>query len=159
MSRSDEEIVDELDLRLGYSIGWAGPKPLPVLPVKQIPIIGESEYVNKFASVSREIQAILDAERVDGSPRLVFRYSYEDKVPVEEDVTILRKADDSLKKLTLYLRNYLPAIERPFLMITEGDVLRATTLYVVHPINLALNAKYKDSPIYCLSENTVDVAI
>ena len=35
MSRSDEEIVDELDLRLGYFIGWAGPKPLPVLPVKQ----------------------------------------------------------------------------------------------------------------------------
>ena len=33
------------------------PKPLPVLPVKQIPIMGESEYVNKFASVSQGIQA------------------------------------------------------------------------------------------------------
>jgi hypothetical protein len=51
MSRSDEEIIDELDVRLGYRMGW--PKPLPVLPVKQIPIIGESEYVDKFASVSR----------------------------------------------------------------------------------------------------------
>jgi hypothetical protein len=66
-----------------------------------------------------------------------------------------QKADDSLKKLAVYLRNYLPAVERPFLMETEGDVLRATTLYVVHPINLALNAKYRDTPIYCLSEKGV----
>ena len=87
MSRSDEEIIDEIDVRLGYRMGW--PKPLPVLPVKQVPVVGESEYVDKFASVSRGIQAILDAERIDGSPRLVFRYSYEDKAPSEEDVTIL----------------------------------------------------------------------
>jgi hypothetical protein len=63
-----------------------------------------------------------------------------------------QKADDSLKKLAVYLRNYLPAVERPFLMETEGDVLRATTLYVVHPINLALNAKYRDTPIYCVAK-------
>jgi len=31
--------------------------------------------------------------------------------------------------------------------------LRATTLYVTHPINLALNAKYPKTPIYCFSEN------
>lgn len=61
-------------------------------------------------------------------------------------------ADDILKKLALSLRNPLPAVERPFLMSTEGDVLRATTLYVIHPINQALNAKY-DKKIYCLSEN------
>jgi len=64
-----------------------------------------------------------------------------------------RKADDILRNLASFLETSLPAIERPFLMVTEGDVLRATTLYVVHPINLALNAKYRDTPIYCLAEN------
>jgi hypothetical protein len=51
------------------------------------------------------------------------------------------------------LRSSLPAVERPILMLTEGDVLRATTLYVTHPINLALNAEYPKAPIYCFSEN------
>lgn len=64
-----------------------------------------------------------------------------------------QKASDTLKKLASSLRNPLPAVERPFRMLTEGDVLRATTLYVTHPINQALNAKYKNTPIYCLSEN------
>ncbi|OCK98782.1 uncharacterized protein K441DRAFT_693517 [Cenococcum geophilum 1.58] len=68
-------------------------------------------------------------------------------------ISYAQKADDILKKLASSLRSPLPAIERPFLMITEGDVLRATTLYVVHPINQALNAKYRNTPIYCLAEN------
>ena len=38
-------------------------------------------------------------------------------------------------------------------MITEGDILRATMLYIVHLINQALNAKYRNTPIYYLSEN------
>jgi hypothetical protein len=87
MSRSDQEIIDELDVRLPYRMGW--PKPLPVLPVRQTPILGETEYAAKFSSVARGFQAILDAERIHGSPRLVFRHSYEEKVPSEEDVTIL----------------------------------------------------------------------
>jgi hypothetical protein len=60
--------------------------------VKQIPIMDESRYVDDFASVSRGIQTILDAERIEyrfGSPRLVFRHSYENKVPTEEDITFL----------------------------------------------------------------------
>lgn len=61
-----------------------------------------------------------------------------------------QKASDTLKKLASSLRNPLPAVERPFRMLTEGDVLRATTLYVTHPINQALNAKYKNTP-YLLS--------
>jgi hypothetical protein len=64
-------------------------------------------------------------------------------------ISYARRADDILGNLAPFLQNSLPAIERPFLMITEGDVLRATTLYVVHPINLALNAKYRNTPIYC----------
>jgi hypothetical protein len=67
-----------------------------------------------------------------------------------------QKASETLKKLALAssLRNSLPAVERPFLMSTEADVLRATTLYLTHPINQALNAKYENK-IYCLSENVM----
>jgi hypothetical protein len=38
MSRSDEEIIDEVDLRLGYRMGW--PRPLPVLPRETNPYYG-----------------------------------------------------------------------------------------------------------------------
>ena len=72
----------------------------------------------------------------------------------QDPISYDQKADEILKTLALALRSSLPAVERPFLMITEGDVLRATTLYVVHPINQALNAKYRDTPIYCLAESS-----
>lgn len=72
----------------------------------------------------------------------------------QDPISYDQKADNVLKTLASALQSSLPAVERPFLMITEGDVLRATTLYLLHPINLALNAKYEDTPIYCLSEDS-----
>ncbi|KAN0075795.1 hypothetical protein V8E54_007065 [Elaphomyces granulatus] len=90
-SRSDEEVIDELDLRLPYRMGWL--RSLPVLPVQQTPVVDVSTYVQDHASVYRRIQTnICDAERVKyrfGSPRLVFRYSYDDEIPSAEDVTLL----------------------------------------------------------------------
>jgi len=67
-----------------------------------------------------------------------------------------QNADGILEKLASFLESSLPTIEDPFLVITEGDVLRATTLYLVHPINLALNARYGNTPIHCLAENSKD---
>ena len=61
-------------------------------------------------------------------------------------------ANDILKsvRLSAPLQTHLPSLEKPYMTKTEGDVLRATTLY---PIHQALNAIYKDNPIHCFSEN------
>lgn len=62
MSRSDEEILDEVDLRLAYRIGW--PEPLPVLPVRLTRIFDEAEFISDFEDVKRAIRTICDSERV-----------------------------------------------------------------------------------------------
>jgi hypothetical protein len=59
---------------------------------KVIPSPIHTCFLLDFASVSRGIQTILDAFGVEyrlGSPHLVFRQSYENKVPAEEDITFL----------------------------------------------------------------------
>jgi len=51
------------------------------------------------------------------------------------------------------LQAYLPVLERPFQIFTEADVVRAATLYILHPINEALNARHQNR-IHCRSEST-----
>jgi hypothetical protein len=113
MSQSDKEVLDELDLRLPYRMGW--PRPLPVLPVQQTPVVDVSEYMHNHASVYRGIQTICDAQRVlyrFGSPRLVFRHSHNDEVPSTEDLTLLLDCElgaiswiNAVKEVRKYLCN------------------------------------------------------
>lgn len=89
MSRSDEEVIEELDSRLDYRIGW--PKPLPVLPAKLTWIHDQSTYLEGAETVRKTIQNICIANRIAlelGSPHLAFRYHY-DKTPTAEDITII----------------------------------------------------------------------
>lgn len=51
------------------------------------------------------------------------------------------------------MNSRLPAVERSFHMNTEADVVRATTLYVLHPINQAINAMYGNA-ICCFAEHS-----
>ena len=53
------------------------------------------------------------------------------------------------------LNTCVPAAELPFHMGTEGDVVRATTLYLLHPINQALNVRF-GSRIICAAEDRGD---
>jgi hypothetical protein len=69
--------------------------------------------------------------------------------PVENYIT---RADAELQQDGDRLQAYLPVVESPFMIFTEADVVRAATLYVLHPINEALNARYQDG-IYCRSES------
>jgi hypothetical protein len=43
-------------------------------------------------------------------------------------------------------------VETPFTIFTEADVFRAATLYILHPINEALNARYENRTL-CRSES------
>lgn len=88
LSRSDEEILDEIDDSVPYRMGW--PRPLPVAPVKTVPILDEGRYVSDFGEVKKKIWTILDAARVPCmfSPFLAFR-SIESCEPTEDDITIV----------------------------------------------------------------------
>lgn len=64
-------------------------------------------------------------------------------------------ADDALKdgKVRTQTENaYLPAIEQTFYLFTEGDVVRAAALYLLHPVNVALAAIFPRRSIYCSAE-------
>ena len=51
------------------------------------------------------------------------------------------------------LHTRTPAIERPFVMKTEADVIRAGTLYVLHSVNQAVNAQFTVPTICCATED------
>ena len=61
-------------------------------------------------------------------------------------------ADASLEQYQERLQTHLPAVERPFLIFSEADVVRAAALYMLHPINEALNA-CSPRQIFCRSES------
>jgi hypothetical protein len=50
----------------------------------------------------------------------------------------------------LLLTTYLPGVEGSIFLRTEGDVVHAVTLYLLHPVNMALGAM--GGSIYCQSE-------
>ena len=53
------------------------------------------------------------------------------------------------------LHTYVPAIERPFQFQTEADVVRATTLYLVHSVNQAINVRFNNI-VLCAAEDRAD---
>jgi hypothetical protein len=68
--------------------------------------------------------------------------------PVENYIT---RADIELEHDQPRLEAFLPVTEVPFTICNEADVVRAATLYILHPINEALNSRYENK-IYCRSE-------
>ena len=54
--------------------------------------------------------------------------------------------------------SHIPATERPFLMYKEADVVRATILYLVHPVNLAINQIF-GTTVFCVSEDQRDQSL
>jgi len=50
----------------------------------------------------------------------------------------------------LLLTTYLPGVEGSIFLRTEGDVVHAVTLYLLHPVSMALGAM--GGSIYCQSE-------
>ena len=50
------------------------------------------------------------------------------------------------------VQTLIPAIERPFWMQTEADVIRATTLYFLHSINQTINTRFRET-IFCAAED------
>jgi len=52
------------------------------------------------------------------------------------------------------LRHRLPQLEKTHLLHTEGDVVRAAELYLLHPLNVVLSKLVKNGHLYCRSEQT-----
>ena len=50
------------------------------------------------------------------------------------------------------VQTLVSAIERPFWMQTEADVVRATTLYFLHSVNQAINVRFRER-IFCAAED------
>lgn len=138
MSRSDEEMLDELDLRLDYRVGW--PKPLPVLPIRLTPILDVTEYIVDFSAASRQIRSICGVERVTygfDSPRLVYCHRY-DCLPTEEDVTIVMDCrvgqtpwTNTLKEVRKYLAREDIQYRIEFTLISESPHPRLTRSYLI----------------------------
>lgn len=55
-----------------------------------------------------------------------------------------------LPRIQFRLNTQLPAVEHSIYLRTEGDVIRAVNLYLVHPVNMALQAIR--SSVFCRSE-------
>lgn len=51
-------------------------------------------------------------------------------------------------------KQYAPAEERSFCIQTEGDVVRASALYLLHPVNMVLEAMFPDDNIRCFAEDS-----
>lgn len=92
-SRTDKEILTEIDDSLRYHIGW--PRPLPVSPVRMEVILNdEARYIPAYnKDVKPRIRAILDAVRVPcmfQSPFLAFRATHsQEESATEGNLTIV----------------------------------------------------------------------
>ncbi len=58
---------------------------------------------------------------------------------------------DKNERILRHLDSYLPAVEPTFLLRVEADVVRASVLYLLHPINFALRSLSIEQ-LFCLSE-------
>lgn len=67
-------------------------------------------------------------------------------------VVYLNMAAAALSRFHLHHTIQLPAVEDSIYLGTEGDVVRAVSLYLIHPVNMALQAT--GSSISCRSELT-----
>lgn len=52
------------------------------------------------------------------------------------------------------LRQRMPQLETGHFLSTEGDVLRASNLYLLHPVNIAVNSLITNGHLYCTSEQS-----
>lgn len=88
LSRSDEEIFDEIDERVPYRLGW--PLPLHMPPVRTISTQDDNKHIPDFDSVKQEIRTILDSSRVTlhYDPFIGFRSS-KGQEPTEDDLTVV----------------------------------------------------------------------
>lgn len=88
LSRSDEEILDEIDARVDHRMGW--PKPLPVLPLNLITIYDEAKYIPNLGEVREAIRNILDTQRIAWYDRFYLAYHHPFGTrPTESDITYI----------------------------------------------------------------------
>ncbi|PGH08475.1 hypothetical protein AJ79_05964 [Helicocarpus griseus UAMH5409] len=87
-SRSDEEIIEEIDYRLNHRIGW--PKPLPVLPLLVKRIYDEEVGLEDVAAIRTQINTILRTQRILIDGRIFFAYLYKyGSKPASKDISLI----------------------------------------------------------------------
>ncbi|KAK1763763.1 hypothetical protein QBC33DRAFT_597178 [Phialemonium atrogriseum] len=84
-------------------------------------------------------------------------------IPKSKALTIAQSFNEPLPTLPqalvapnvhrLTTESCMPSLERTFWISCEADVVRVAALYFLHPVNLALTARYPDVLIHCLSES------
>src|SRR5436190_4378165 len=110
-SRSDEEVLEEMDVRLDYRIGW--PKPLPVLPLQLTAVNDESKFLPNSEAVRTYIRDVLDAQRIDRAAYhfvLAYRHRFEVPPTDDKDLTIVipcRRLEGSWLHALKDIRKYL----------------------------------------------------
>lgn len=83
LSRSDEEIIDEIDCRQRYRLGW--PRPLPVLPLVLTVVEDEASIVPNVDEVKQYVINVLEVQRVTWDGRVYFAYHHRYDCPPEVD--------------------------------------------------------------------------
>ncbi|KAK2803940.1 hypothetical protein FQN51_002827 [Onygenales sp. PD_10] len=91
---SDEQLLDEIDYRLDYRIGW--PKPLPVLPLVLSSIPDESLIISDLTEARRNIATILQAHDILWDGHFFFAHHHKHgTAPGMEDVSLVIPSSSS----------------------------------------------------------------
>jgi hypothetical protein len=107
-SRTNKEILTEIDDSLRYRVGW--PRPLPVSPVRMEVILNDEErYIPAYhKDVKPRIRAILDAARVPymfQSPFLAFCATHsQEESTAEDNLTIVIQSPSRHQSTTTWVQ-------------------------------------------------------
>jgi hypothetical protein len=103
MSRSDEEIENEIDLRVSYRRGWP---VLQVLPLGTIPLKDPSTYLPDYDEHLQHIRNILEGQRVRAlSIQVVYRVHYETSKWDDDAVTLFIPAESGIGNWYMAVRD------------------------------------------------------
>ncbi|KAK2748870.1 hypothetical protein FQN55_004012 [Onygenales sp. PD_40] len=103
LSRSDKEIIDEIDYRVDYRTGW--PKPLPVLPLVVTRLPDESSIVDNLEEIEAYIATILEAQRIQWRGRFYFAYLHKPRTePSVEDISLVVNSPQSAPSWVIALK-------------------------------------------------------
>ncbi|PGH04333.1 hypothetical protein AJ79_07113 [Helicocarpus griseus UAMH5409] len=137
MSRSDEEIIEEIDRRLLYRYGW--PKTMPILPVQTSSVPSQLDPITP--QVRTKIQDILDAQRRQGmglsptfpiSPDKSINVLHRGPGPNKEKypVTLVMTTHDAISEH--WWANVIPALREACDLRLPVEILQAESLFAMN---------------------------